>query len=49
MKKLLALILALVMALMCTAAFAEDVGEPFENEVFFTMLNSKPEITKAWQ
>ena len=49
MKKLLALILALVMALMCTAAFAEDVGEPFENEVFFTMLNSKPEITKALQ
>ena len=49
MKKLLALILALMMALMCTAAFAEDVGEPFENEVFFTMLNSKPEITKALQ
>ena len=49
MKKLLALILALVMALMCTAAFADDVGEPFEKEVFFTMLNSKPEITKALQ
>ena len=49
MKKLLALILALMMALLCTAAFAEDVGEPFENEVFFTMLNSKPEITKALQ
>ncbi len=48
-KKLLALVMALAMTLLCVSAFAEDVGEPFEKEVFFTMMNSKPEITKALQ
>ena len=48
-RKLLALILAVAMMLLCVSAVAENIGEPFEKEVFFTMLNSKPEITKALQ
>ena len=50
-KKLLSLVLvaALLLSLLSVPAFAEDIGEPFANEVFFTMLNSKPEITKALQ
>ena len=50
-KKLLALVLVSILALssLCFSAVAEEVGEPFANQVFITLMNSKPEITSALQ
>ena len=49
--KLLSLVLASIMILtaLCVPAFAEQVGEPFADQVAITLMNSKPEITAALQ
>ena len=50
MKKLLSLLLAAVMLLsVASFAAADEVGEPFANQVAITLMNSKPEITAAMQ
>ena len=50
MKKFLSLLLAAVMLLsVASVAMADEVGEPFANQVSITLMNSKPEITAAMQ
>ncbi|MBQ9300696.1 MAG: extracellular solute-binding protein, partial [Clostridia bacterium] len=49
--KLLSLVLASIMILtvLCAPGLAEQVGEPFADLVYITLMNSKPEITAALQ
>ena len=49
MKRLFSLTLAVMMLACCLSALAEEVGEPMAEKVSITMMNSKPEITKALQ
>lgn len=50
-KKLFSLVMAAIMILaaLCMTASAEEIGEPFADQVYFTIMNSKPEITAALQ
>ena len=49
--KLLSLVLAsiMILAVLCAPGLAEQVGEPFADLVYITLMNSKPEITAALQ